>query len=44
MYVFEVMTNNVQDDGACGNYTGTPEDFNLIIMNDENPKIFRFCF
>lgn len=38
------MTNDVQDDGVCGNDTGTAEDLNRIMMNHENRKIFQFCF
>lgn len=39
--VFEVMANDVQDDGVCGNDAGTSEDSALIVMTDENPKICK---
>ncbi len=41
-FVFEVMTNDVQDDGVCGNDAGTAADSNLIMMNDESPQILKF--
>lgn len=41
-FVFEVMPNDVQDDGVCGNDAGTAMDSNLIMMNHKNPGRIRF--
>lgn len=46
--VFEVMTNDVQDDGVCGNDAGAAFDSNLIVMNHKGfsnrGKLFCFLF
>lgn len=47
-FVFEVMTNDVQDDGVCGNDAGAAFDSNLIVMNHKGfsnrGKLFCFVF
>lgn len=42
-FVFEVMTNDVQDDGVCGNDAGAALDSNLIIMNHKVSQIEGSC-